>query len=908
MNKLYRLSVLMLLVLSSALFAQSYKVTGVVKSSAGDALIGANVYVQGTTTGAATDENGKYEVTLKAGKYTVVCSYIGFETISEAIDLTNNMELNFSLRDKAFSLSVEVIADRAKERETPVAFTNVDKKEMEQVLGSQDIPMVLNTTPSVYASQEGGGAGDSRISLRGFDQRNFAIMINGVPVNDMENGWVYWSNWDGVGDATSSIQIQRGLSAVNLATASIGGTLNIVTDPVAYASSFDLKQEFGSGAFRKTTMSFNTGLIDNKFALNGTLVRKVGDGINDKTWTDAYAYYFGAAYNINEKNRIEVYAIGAPQRHGQFSYEQNLAEFSHELAIDNGFSQEALDAIQENGTKWNGMWNTVDPTYGGNQAWNKSWWAPATGKQVRYASDFLNERENFFHKPIVNFNYYGQLSEKASLYTTLYWSGGIGGGTGTYGSTKSVKVGFTSVKDWDATIANNRATVDDGGLFVGKGVLRNSRNDQDSYGALAKMLYKVSDDFTMQVGVDWRTAEVEHYREVRDMLGGDYLIMKDNKLLPSAGIRVGLGDKIGYWETNNIDWLGAYLQGEYTAQRFTAVGMVGWSTVKYKTTNHFLDDGTGNPATAESEDINAIQFKGGLNYRIDADMNAFINAGWVNKVPTLDQALDDVNTLVVADPGNEKFFDVEAGLNWNGLDGRMAVSANIYYTKWQDRFMSRTVTLADDREGTVNLLGMNETHMGLELEVAYQPVDMLKFDLTVSVGDWQYDGDVASTFTDYQAGQVVQESYNLYLDGIKVGDQPQQSVVLSVSLFPIDGLYISGIVKHYREFYSMFDPATRNDPDDKGQSWKLPDFTVIDLHAAYDLPWKLGSTEIQLFAHVFNLLDALYISEGTDNSSYEGYHVGNYYKNAFNQPHTAEAGSVYLGLPMNFNAGIKIKL
>ena len=87
---------------------------------------------------------------------------------------------------------------------------------MEFRLGSQDLPMALNLTPSVYATQQGGGAGDARINVRGFNQRNVAVMINGVPQNDMENGWVYWSNWDGVADASHSIQMQRGLSAVNL--------------------------------------------------------------------------------------------------------------------------------------------------------------------------------------------------------------------------------------------------------------------------------------------------------------------------------------------------------------------------------------------------------------------------------------------------------------------------------------------------------------------------------------------------------------------------------------------------------------------------------------------------------------------------------------------------------------------
>ena len=108
--------------------------------------------------------------------------------------------LDLTLPREAIALdAVEVLATRAVERQTPVAFTDVDKVQIQQQLGSRDLPMVLNTTPSVYATMQGGGSGDARINIRGFDQRNTAVMINGVPVNDMENGWVYWSNWGRAG-------------------------------------------------------------------------------------------------------------------------------------------------------------------------------------------------------------------------------------------------------------------------------------------------------------------------------------------------------------------------------------------------------------------------------------------------------------------------------------------------------------------------------------------------------------------------------------------------------------------------------------------------------------------------------------------------------------------------------------
>ena len=206
MKKLYLSILAFVLLLSFSTFAQTYTLSGKVDdASTGDVLVGANVYLQNTPWGAATDANGKYSIKVDAGTYTITCSYIGYDKVEQKIEVNGDMTLNFSLKEYQFTLSVTVISDRAKERETPVAFTNIDKRQMEFNLGSKDIPLVLNTAPSVFATDNGGGSGDARINVRGFNQRNVGIMINGIPINDMENGWVYWSNWDGLGDATSSV-------------------------------------------------------------------------------------------------------------------------------------------------------------------------------------------------------------------------------------------------------------------------------------------------------------------------------------------------------------------------------------------------------------------------------------------------------------------------------------------------------------------------------------------------------------------------------------------------------------------------------------------------------------------------------------------------------------------------------
>ena len=120
------------------------------------------------------------------------------------------------------------VIDLAEDRNTPVATSTIKGSEIQKKIGTQDITMTLVNTPSVYVSGQGGGFGDTRIAVRGFEQDNTAYMLNGQPINGMEDGKMYWSNWSGMNDVASVVQIQRGLGASKLAISSVGGTVNFV--------------------------------------------------------------------------------------------------------------------------------------------------------------------------------------------------------------------------------------------------------------------------------------------------------------------------------------------------------------------------------------------------------------------------------------------------------------------------------------------------------------------------------------------------------------------------------------------------------------------------------------------------------------------------------------------------------
>ena len=854
----------------------------------------ATVVVQGTAKGVVTDADGKFRLVLSdEGSLNLRASYISYRPESLTAQATtqkkNYVEFLMS-QDNAMSSQIVVLADRAKERETPVASSKVSKEQIKNQLGSQDIPLVLNTTPSVYSTVQGGGAGDARINVRGFDQRHMGIMINGIPINDMENGWVYWSNWDGLGDITSSIQMQRGLSAVNLAVPAIGGTMNVITDPTSMESGLSLKQEFGNDGFMKTSIIGNTGLIDGKYAFNGAVVKKTGDGTVDHAWTDAWAYNFGAVWNINKENRLEFYALAAPQRHGQNSNKENIAIFDSQYASSlDGYLPGALASYKEVGRTYSQNWAPVSSSYQGLQYWNGE-------THSRYDQNYINANENYYNKPLVSLNWYSKLSECLNLLTDIYYSGGTGGGAFVSAGVKQFNannVAGTAFPlpwryDWNATIAQNQATGES------KGILYNSVNDQWTVGALSKLNYQATENLKLTAGIDVRKAEIDHFGEVRDLLGGTYYIDTAINQFQTTNKKY-LGDKEGYWYTDNVDWFSTYGQAEYKSGAFTGYGTAGWSTIKYEYHNHFLKDANGNEVDIKADAVTGYQFKGGVNYNLTSELNVFTNLGYVSKVPIMSNVITS-GGVVVNNPQNERFNSYEAGALYTSPGKELKLQGNVYYTLWKNQAQTVNVTNDDGTPGQVFLNGLNSRYYGAEFEAAWQPSRLFKLDGAASFGNWMYTSDVSGAYLKTPTGTPT--PYNYYINGLKIGDAPQSQFSLAGTIYPVDRLSLQLVWKHDSNYFSSWDPFSRTALENgtRPQSWQIPDYSLFDLHVSYRLPLGTRKSEVKLFAHVFNLFNTVYVQDAVDNASYA----------KFDGNHSADDAGVWLGLPRTWNAGVEV--
>ncbi|MGH8020577.1 MAG: TonB-dependent receptor, partial [Opitutaceae bacterium] len=660
------------------------------------------------------------------------------------------------------------------------------------------------------------------------------------------------------------------------------------------------------------TLVFNTGLLRETFALTVGLVSKKGGGYVRGAWSEGRGYYIGSTLVLNPKNRIELFVIGAPMRHGQRTFASNIAaydaDYARKLGYDGGQIEAALARGPiDAGDDYNPNYAPVSPSYAGKvYYWD--------GIHNREEAGFINERENYFHKPQANINWYSDISDRLRLASVFYYSGGRGGGTGTlnngsssaaFGRIPNTDPLYGSNIDWDATVASNMGGVNVRGdaKTPGQslGILRNSVNNQDQFGAISKLTYDAYDSLTFTSGVDWRTAEIHHFREVRDLLGGDYYLPASSQISDFApgGVNtpLGLGDKVDYYNTNEVDWLGLFLTSQYKNGPVTAFAVYGYSTIDYSYVDHFRDDGAGREYSLDVDGLDGHQIKGGVSYAFNDQISAFVNAGWVSKAPIFDGAIDDVTGTII-DPTNEKFTSFEAGVRYQTPDGKLNVSSSLYHTLWRDR----TITEVDEQgEDTIVIYqrGVNSNYSGIEIEATYQPARMLRFDAAASFGDWYFTDDASFDAVNVTTGEPAAAGNSLFLRDLKVGDAPQSQIAYAVSVFPIDGLSVKLQGRWYDHYWSDYEPNTRTDGSDRGQSWRIPSYTVYDLHTSYQPPFGNDNIRTSVFVHVFNLFDKTYVSDATDNSEFEGIPDA--------PSHSAQRAEVFLGPPLTFNAGFKIQ-
>ena len=814
------------LFVSASLLGQA-KITGEVVDETNQPLPGASIVVKGTANGTSTDFDGKFSLQAGASSGTIVISFIGFQSKEVSFSSSNAKLGTIQLQeDDSLDEIILTATSFAIDRKTPVAVSTIKSADIERKLGSQEFPEVLKSTPGVYATKSGGGFGDGRINLRGFNSENVAVMINGVPVNDMENGRVYWSNWAGLSDVTSAMQVQRGLGASKVAVPSIGGTINILSKTSDVQKGGNIIASTGNDGYQKYGFTLSTGLMDNGLAATVSFAKIEGEGYVDGTQFKGFNYFINLSKEINDNHKLSFTSFGAPQRHGQRQNRSTIDTYRN----------------AESGNRFNPDWGYKNG-------------------QVTHIED------NFYHKSQTSLNHYWTMSDVSTLSTAVYASFGTGGGGGTAGTNRdlfSVRLGGSDQPvDLDNIVEINRAN----GALGSEAILRASRNDHEWYGVLSTFKTKVSDNLDLIAGLDWRTYTGKHFREVTDLLGGQYYFDDNNVNNPNAALSV--GDKIGYNNDGQVGWLGFFGQLEYGTDNFNAFVSTSVQKTSYQRIEYFLYDLSTEAgrdlATSDKINLNGYSIKGGANFKLDDVQNVFANIGYFERPAIFTAVFNGYNnTKVNADAENEKVFSMELGYGLRGE--KFAANLNLYRTQWNDRTFTRNIRATEPgaEDYTANLLGVNALHQGVEFDFTYKYSNKLNFTGMLSLGDWKWDNDLDDVPV-FDENQNEVDRISLPIQGLRVSDAAQTTAALGMLYKFWDKTSITLDYNYFADLYARIDVLNyANASTRPTDSWKAPNYSTMDASLRHG--FKVGDFDTTLTVRVNNLLDTDYIADAIDAS------------------------------------------
>ena len=835
----------MLLLFSGSLFAQGYVKGVITDASTNETLIGATVILKGTTIGTSTDFDGNFTLEVAAGQQTIDIQYVGYASQEIVVSISEGQTTDLgtiALESNQIGLNeINVFASIAVDRKTPVAISSIDPIQIEEKLGSQEFPEILKSTPGVYATKQGGGFGDSRINLRGFNSPNVAVMINGVPVNDMEWGGVYWSNWAGLSDVTRTMQVQRGLGASKVAVPSVGGSINIVTKTTDIEKGGSIYTSIGNDGYLKNSFTVSTGKMDNGWAITLLGARTTGNGYVLGTEFEGYSYFFNVSKSINSKHQISFTGFGAPQWHYQRStYDsKTIAE-----------------------------WQTYKEGY----RFNATYGFGVDGERISSA-------KNYYHKPQFSLNHFWNISQKSSLSTAFYGSYGSGGGASPQGNNRSVLYGSSNYRTINGYLDYARVQEENAADPNGsQAIIGSSNNDHLWYGAISTFTTKLKENIDFYGGVDARYYVGYHNRSIMDLLGGAFYIDPYRANVSYKADDFGyvneklmIGDQISRDYNGYVLYGGAFAQAEYNKDKLAIFVSGSVSTTTYwRKDNMYAAPGQ---ETSDKISFPGFVTKGGANYNISGAHNVFANVGYFSRAPYFSSVFlaKDVSNAINNDAVNENVFSTELGY---GYRTRLAkVNLNVYRTYWQNKSLSGTIDSQDPSRGRYNAQGVNAIHQGVELDFVLYPTDRLRITGMLSIGDWKWEDDVEAIafnedgFPVDGRGNIVdlEDAYKLQLDigGVHVADAAQTTAALGINYDVFKKIIRVGLDYNYAaNLYADYGNIQYISGED---TWKVPSYGVLDFNSSFN--FKIGGLKSRLSAKVNNVLDTEYIMDADNGSS-----------------------------------------
>ena len=704
---------------------------------------------------------------------------------------------------------VLVTGTTAKERETPVTFSNLNKGLIEQRYSMQDVPVLLSELPSMISYSDGGnGVGYNYVFLRGFDQRRLSIMVNGVPQNDPEDHNVYWIDFPDLLASSSNVQVQRGAGSAFYGPPAIGGSVNITTNPFTlrpyakFEAMFGF-QEYGDSSqslpmtTKKLSASFNSGLIDDHYMFYGRIGKIRSNGYRIHSAIESGSYFLGML-RFDENVTTRVHLFGGP--------------------LNDQLVYTGLPKWTNGNKKLRRM--------------NLSYWnLDSTGKNFGYTTIRRPQEIEGFNQPHYEILNEWKISETQKLHNTVFYydSHGYFDYDGSWADASMLRV--DSVHGFVPT-PNIQSAIIRGGV------------DLVQWGWLPRYEW-LHDRGELTIGGEYRHHHGSHW----------------GKLQYAEGLPAGFDSDYRFYQYDGIKQMASlYVTENYKVQdEMTLMANVQFAYNEYSIRNEkFLN-------TSFNAPYYFVNPRLGLNYNVTEEWNTYVSFGYTSREPRLRNLYAAEDSYFGALPAfkadttggktvydfnapiakPEQLLNLELGAGYKTTT--VQISGNVYWMEFTNELI---------KSGQVDIFGNpvygnapRTRHTGIELDGTIQPWDHF-----LVSGNASLSSNYIVTFStiDSVSGSRV---YTTSLADNPIAGFPDVTANMRLT-YQSEALTASFVAKYVGSFYTdnFRNSENRNDA-----------YTVMNAEVLYVLP-KIGDAVISLRAEVRNLMNTLYMQNGEGNS------------------------------------------
>ena len=767
-------------------FGQAVTLTGtIVDQLSGFPLSAAEVAMKGGKSLALTDNSGHFALEEEAtGATLTLIITFGQQIIEQSFDMAE-------FEDGVLG-QITVITQEGGANDQ--IFTTVLSQEDDQSSG-ENISGLLSASRDVFQSSAAFVFGPARFRVRGYDSENTTVNLNGVSINDLEVGRVFWSNWGGLNDVTRNQETHLGLTHTPFAFGGLGGATQIDLRASRQRPQKRFTYSLTNRNYRNRVMgTWSTGLMSNGWAVSlSASHRWAEEGYIDGTFYDGYGYFLSVDRKLNDQHMLNLVVLGSPTKSGrQGPAVQEMFDISGTnyynpyWGYQNGEKRNARVADRHQPIvnlrhDWTINTNTVLTTSllfqsGKNGSSALDWYAANDPRP-----DYYRRLPSFIEDPVLSQQVYDALANNESL-RQIQWD-----------------------KLYEANRLSNETinNVDgiEGNTLTGRWsryIIEERRYDNQRAVASTSLQHIVNDNLAIYGGAHYSQQKVENFKVLKDLLGGEFYMDWDRfaeRDFPNddSAIQNDLnrpnrpvyeGDRLGHDYEEHVRDYGLWGQVVLNLQKFDLhLGLEGSQNEMWRTGNvrngRFPDNSLGD---SEVQSFFNYGVKGGATYKLDGRNYFYVNGMYKTRAPFLRNALVSPRTRdqFVGDLRQEKMYGGEATYQINAPYFKARLTG--YYTQFEDQTLSRSFYHDEERSFVnLSLTGIDKEHIGMEAAVEATVLPGFKVHGVAAIGQYIFNSRPTATISQDNNAELLNEDVTIYAQNFYVAGTPQSAYTFGLS-------------------------------------------------------------------------------------------------------------------------------